>query len=627
MCGICGFSGLGGRADLSRMMEVMRYRGPDGEGQWSDGKSVHLGHLRLAIIDLESGQQPLTSFDNKLVVVFNGEIYNHRALRTELESLGHQFQTSHSDTEVLLHGYRQWGIDLTLRLNGMWAFALLDREKGQLWLSRDRFGKKPLFFSQKGENIIFSSELSSIVAHSAVSSEIDRRALTKYFAYGYVPSPSSMLQGVSKLPAGHNLVFDLHTRKSRVHRYWRLLLEPEESLIAKPDEVHRLLIDKLSDAVESRLDADVPVGVFLSGGIDSSAVAALAISARKGRSIRSFSIGFEDPTFDETKYSNEVAGILGTTHRREILSSSRCLELMDLIFGRLDEPLGDSSLVPSFLMCAMARDEVTVALSGDGSDELFAGYDPFKALAPAGVYGKIMPKFAHGLLTRMIGVIPVSHRNMSFDFKMKKFLAGLGYEASIRNPVWLGPLPPGHLSRLFGQEIDPEDIYSEAIDAWVCNEGANDIERTLQFYTEMYLQNDILVKMDRAGMLNSLEVRSPFLDIDFVDLVRRIPTAMKFDGKQTKKVLKESLYPLLPLEILYRSKKGFGIPIGQWFKDGSLRINPDALQGIVDTDFVRRIYSEHRNGVADWRSFLWSHFVFERWIERPEFSRGCFPRI
>jgi len=622
MCGICGFSGVGGQAELSRMMDAMRYRGPDGEGQWSDGKDIHLGHLRLAIIDLESGQQPLATIDNKLVIVFNGEIYNHRALRKQLEKLGHQFQTSHSDTEVLLHGYQQWGIDLTRRLNGMWAFALLDRENGQLWLSRDRFGKKPLFFSQNGENLIFSSELSSIVAHPAVSPEIDKRSLRKYFAYGYVPSPSSMLQGVSKLAAGHNLLFDLDTRKSKVHRYWRLSLEPDSSLIAKSDEVHRQLIDKLFSAVEARLDADVPVGIFLSGGVDSAAIAALAISARKGKPIRSFSIGFEDPSFDETAYSDEVAKILGTTHRTEILSSSRCLELMDSIFSRLDEPLGDSSLVPSFLMCSMASEEVTVALSGDGSDELFAGYDPFRALAPAGFYGKIMPKFGHSLLTRMIGVIPVSHRNMSLDFKMKKFLAGLGYDAGIRNPVWLGPLPPGHLSRLFGERIDTEDTYSEAIDAWFYQQGANDIDRTLQFYTEMYLQNDILVKMDRAGMLNSLEVRSPFLDIDFVDLVRRIPSTMKFDGKQTKKVLKESLHPLLPLEILYRSKKGFGIPIGQWFQDGSLSINPDALRGLVDTDFVKRIYSEHRDGVADWRSFLWAHFALERWMQRPEFLRG-----
>ena len=621
MCGICGFSGIGNGDNLHRMMNSMPYRGPDGDGQWHDGGSNYLGHLRLAIVDMEGGTQPLKTEDGSLVVVFNGEIYNHHELREQLESRGHRFKTDHSDTEVLLYGYREWGMDLTRRLNGMWAFALMDQKNGLLWLSRDRFGKKPLYYTQKGETFAFSSELASLATHPIVENSIDRLSLVKYFAYGYVPAPRSMLSRVNKLPAGHDLLFDLRKRVSKVQRYWRLRLEPDEALASKPEELTESLIQRLSSAVEIRLQADVPVGVFLSGGIDSSAVVALAQLANEGV-VRSFSIGFEESSFDESSYSHKVSAALGTEHQAETLSATRCLELLDSIYSRLDEPLGDSSLVPSFLMCKLARNQVTVALGGDGSDELFAGYDPFRALTAARFYTQVVPNSAHRTISSLMGKIPVSHRNMSFDFKIKKFLAGLGYGARIQNPVWLGPLPPDYLSKLFGESISIEEVYSEAIDAWNYPETDNDIDRTLQFYTELYLQNNILPKMDRAGMLNSLEVRSPFLDFNFVDLVRQVPARLKFDGKETKKILKESLSPLLPSEILYRKKKGFGIPIGQWFKDGHIEIDSSRFSEILDTEFVKQLKQEHLSNKADWRSFLWAYYGLERWLDQPVFSRA-----
>lgn len=616
MCGIAGFVGDGDLSDLAKMLSEMDYRGPDGHGMWTDETSLFIGHQRLAIIDIEDGHQPLESQDKKIILTFNGEIYNHKSLRKKLEVLGYIFQTDHSDTEVILHGYREWGIDVTSMMNGMWAFALLDRNLGQLWLSRDRFGKKPLYYCASNKGFAFSSELTSILKHRSVRADLDRTSLVKYFAHGYVPAPRSMVRSVHKLTAGHNLLYDLRDGSSRVHRYWALKLEPDYSLVGNEVEVSRLLVKKLFNAVDLRLQADVPVGVFLSGGIDSSAITALALSAKRGEKLSSFSIGFEETSFDESRYFNEVAEIFGTNHTEKILSSSDCLGLLDEIYDRLDEPLGDSSLVPSFLMCKTASAEVKVVLGGDGADELFAGYDPFKALRIARQYQKVMPKFFHKVLSSTVGTIPVSHRNMSLDFKMKKFLAGLGYDDSVRNPIWLGPLPPGHLDRLFGQSLEVEEIYTEAIESWNKPKTGIDVDNTLQFYTELYLQNDILCKMDRAGMLNSLEVRSPFLDIELVDLVRKIPSRLKFDGKETKKILKEALYPILPLDVLYRKKKGFGMPIGKWFREETLKINKTRLAGILDTGFVSKLEAEHLGNQADWRSFLWAFYSLERWLEK-----------
>jgi asparagine synthase (glutamine-hydrolysing) len=614
MCGICGFCGNGDHQVVADMLSKMQYRGPDGNGQWKYKDRVFFGHNRLSIVDLVTGDQPLSTTDGEITVVFNGEIYNHQELRKRLEALGHKFQTVNSDTEVLLHGYRQWGRQLVEKLNGMWAFAIYDVAQNLVWLSRDRFGKKPLFYSYANNSFVFSSELRSLLVHPDIPKQINETALIKYFALGYVPSPLSLVDNVLKVPAGHNLVYSLSNRKVSIERYWRYTPRPDHSLLEKQDKLATDLIDRLYSAVSTRMSADVPVGVFLSGGIDSSAITSLAVSSTRNSQIKSFSIGFKEESFDESGYAKDVAKIFGSNHHQDILSAWKCQDLLGEIYGRLDEPMADSSLVPSFLMCRLAATHVKVGLGGDGADELFAGYDPFRALRPATVYNQFVPKLAHYSISKMAGRIPVSHRNMSFDFKLKKFLSGLGYDRSIINPIWLGPLPPAELGRVFGRDIRVEEVYSEAIDAWDSVEGTNLIDKTIQFYVELYLQNGILTKMDRAGMLNSIEVRSPFLDKDLIELVETIPAELKFDGKSAKKILKHALKKVLPQEIIKRPKKGFGMPVGGWFNDGRLRINESALGPHLDSSAVKKIYRDHRSNKADWRGFLWAYYCLEQWM-------------
>jgi asparagine synthase (glutamine-hydrolysing) len=617
MCGICGFVGDGNENVLKEMLEVIKYRGPDDFGVWINGEDIGIGHRRLAILDIRDGHQPMATVDEALVIVFNGEIYNHKELREELELLGHVFRSNHSDTEVLLHGYRQWGTAITNRLNGMWALAIYDREKNLMWLSRDRFGKKPLYYIVKGDNFAFSSELLSLCRHPITRPrKISEQSLVKYFAYGYVPAPASLVEGIHKLPAGHNLTFNLSTRRVQVERYWRFEFDPDMSWLKYKDSLADALLEKLYKAVERRLQADVPVGVFLSGGVDSSSIAALAVTASGARKVRTYSIGFTEQSFDESLYSKDMAEVLGTTHTSETMSIDRCVDLLDEIYESLDEPIADNSLVPSFLLSKIASRDITVALGGDGADELFAGYDPFKAIVPAQIYSRVVPNIVHRSISGLTRNLPVSHRNMSFDFKLKRFLSGLGVPSNIRNAVWLGTLPPGHLTQLFGKEFSPDIVYEEAISAWDEVHAKNDVDKTLQFYTELYLQNGILTKMDRAGMLNSLEVRSPFLDIDLVDLVRTIPAQLKYNHWETKLTLKAAVEKVIPEGILKRQKKGFGLPVGKWFQQQHLKIEPTALEGFVDTDMVKRLNSEHVQGKADWRGFLWAHFVLEKWIKQ-----------
>ena len=614
MCGICGFAGQGSDADLRRMTDVLRHRGPDAEGVWHDStRAVYLGHRRLSIIDLDSGDQPMWTADGLLGIVFNGEIYNHLDLRRELVNLGHHFRTDHSDTEVLLHGYRQWGEPFVSRLNGMWAFALYDIEKRRLFLSRDRFGKKPLFYTLQGGAFVFASELTSLIRHPSVRASVDSLSLKKYFAYGFIPAPRTICQGIQKLPGGCNLTVDLTTLSFRTKVYWDFILDPFERIPRHPEEewgeeVRRLL----RGSVKRRLMSDVPLGVFLSGGVDSSSITAFAAEAVGQERIKTFCIGFEEASFDETNYAGEIADLFHTEHRQEILSMERAKELLPVIAGQLDEPMGDSSLLPTYLLCQETRKAVTVALSGDGGDELFAGYDPFRALAAARLYDALMPKRLHRAVRAFVAFLPTAHRNMSLDFRLKRTLRGLSYNRPLWNAVWLGPLGPADVTDLFQEPTDIEELYSEAIQQWESCPQDNLVDKTLQFYTKLYLQDDILVKADRASMMNSLEVRAPYLDIELVDFVRRIPHQYKFRHGQTKYLLKRSLESVLPKKILYRPKKGFGVPIGKWFADGSLTIQGDH-DHIPNKSLISEMFAEHRNGRSEHRMFLWNLWLFKVW--------------
>lgn len=612
MCGIAGFVGAGDRETLARMTRVLAHRGPDDSGLWDNG-TVFLGHRRLAIVDLADGHQPMSTSDGALTVIFNGEIYNHGELRAELKAYGHVFQTDHSDTEVLLHGYRQWGAALPTRLNGMWAFALHDRNKSQLFCSRDRFGKKPFFYALGPGNFIFGSELTALIQHPDVSRNLSRRALQKYFAYGYIPAPLSIYEAVKKLPGGCSLTLDTATLNCCIERYWDLVLEPFEQIPSNPEEEWGAQIrDLLDRAVQRRLMSDVPLGVFLSGGIDSSAVTAFASRHLPAGRLKTFSVGFDEKSFDESKYARQVADFFGTDHHTETLSLDRAHNLLDECLSRLDEPLGDGSLLPTYLLNRFTRQHVTVALGGDGGDELFAGYDPFQALGKAQFYQALIPHPIHQGIRALFNRLPVSHANMSLDFKIKRTLRGLSYRPSFWLPVWMGSLDPVELEELFDGPIVLEDLYSEAIEQWEACPQTDLVDKTLQFYAKLYLQDDIMVKVDRASMMHSLEIRAPFLDIELVDFVRRIPSNYKLRQGTTKYILKKALEPVLPREILYRTKKGFGSPIGAWFKNGTLQMNGNRTSLLRD-NFIREKTAAHLAGKSDERAFLWNTYVLNRW--------------
>jgi asparagine synthase (glutamine-hydrolysing) len=606
-------------AVLKRMNDAITHRGPDAEGLWRDeAAGVHFGHRRLSIVDIGGGLQPMWTPDGSLGVIFNGEIYNHLDLRAELSALGHRFQTDHSDTEVLLHGYRAWGPEFVRRLNGMWSFVLYDRDQRRLFCSRDRFGKKPLYYSVRGGTFIFASELSALRKHPLAPSQVSTRSLKKYFAYGYIPAPSTILEGVYRLPGGHSLTFDLATRDVRVEKYWDFVIEPFDSVPANPEvEWGERLVELISAAVKRRLMSDVPLGFFLSGGIDSSSVAALATRHMERSRMNTFSIGFDEASFDESRYADQVARELGTNHHSDVLSLEKARSLLPEIVRRLDEPMGDSSLLPTYLLCRHTRSQVTVALGGDGADELFAGYDPFRALRAAEYYAKLMPRPVHEAVRLVMGRLPVSHANMSFDFRLKRTLRGLSYPPRLWCPVWMGTLDPEEIAALFREPVDIEDVYSEAIEQWDACKQHDLVDKVLQFYTKLYLQDDILTKVDRASMMHSLEVRAPYLDIELVDFVRRIPHQYKFRNGETKYILKKALETVLPHNILYRPKKGFGVPIGPWFREGMLEEGAATDWGALDHDFVRRKFADHRAGRSDERAFLWNAWLLRQWQDVP----------
>jgi len=496
----------------------------------------------------------------------------------------------------------------------MWAFAIYDRRSRELYLSRDRFGKKPLFYSLQNKTFAFASELSALIRHPRITAGIHKGSLKKYFAYGYIPAPSTLYRQIFKLPGGHSLLLKTDPMALRVSKYWDFVLEPFDKIPANPEEAWgEELRALLRRSVRRRLMSDVPLGVFLSGGVDSSSITAFAAEAAGQTAMKSFCIGFEEASFDETGYARIIADRYHTEHCEEILSMERARALLPEIVGRLDEPMGDSSLMPTYLLCKETRKQVTVALAGDGGDELFAGYDPFRALAMARMYDRLIPKSVHEAIRWLVATLPSTHRNMSLDFRLKRTLRGLSYPRRLWNAVWLGPLDPQDLEALFLEPTNIEEVYSEAIEQWDACRQQNLVDKTLQFYTKLYLQDDILVKADRASMMNSLEVRAPFLDIELVDFVRRIPHTYKYRNGQTKYILKKALEPVLPAEILYRSKKGFGVPIGRWFQDGDLSLEEKGVSPDLHSPYIARMLQEHQACRTDHRAFLWNVWLLNSW--------------
>ena len=607
MCGIAGFVGRGDRNDLIAMTAAQAHRGPDADGYHIDEtQAVFLGQRRLSIRDSAGGVQPMWNEDESVCVIFNGEIYNHVELRRELEQHGHVFRSDHSDTEVLVHGYEQWGAELAARLNGMFAFVAYDARHHRLLLARDRFGEKPLYYFKRDGLFAFASELNALVLHSAIAATPDLAAVRKFFAWGYIPAPAAYYQGTAKLPAGHVLELDTASQAMRVTRYWRFRIEPDETYGARSEaSLVEELRHLLTQAVERRLVSDVPLGIFLSGGINSSLIAAVAVQNHPPEQIKAFTIGFHEKSFDESGYARTVADHLGIDHKLKMLHIDDAKELIPSVLGRLDEPLGDPSIIPTYLLSQFAREQVTVALSGDGGDELFAGYDPFAALGPARTYMRLVPDFLHRIFRELAERLPHSHGNMSFDFKLRRTLMGLSYPESMWAPAWMAPLEPDLHHDLFTSAADADELYEDAIAVWNSCASADPADRLMEFFTIFYLQDDILTKTDRAAMMNSLEARAVFLDNDLAEFARRLPRRFKIRNGTRKYLLRRVAETLLPPAIVARPKKGFGMPIGQWLKSVPAQPPLKPLPGI-SADWARRAWAEHRAGQADHRLFLWS---------------------
>ena len=622
MCGICGVAG-GDPSEsqelVGRMCDAMVHRGPDDEGGIQlDG--VTLGSRRLSIIDIEGGHQPIHNEDSTVWVVQNGEIYNHLELRKLLETAGHEF-TTQSDTEVLAHGYEEWGESMVERLNGMFAFAVLDRRRHRVFLARDRMGIKPLHYAVDGKRLVFASELKCLLCDPALRRDIDPVALDEYLALEFVPSPRSMVRGISKLPPAHTLEWWLGSGIHRLHRYWSPTLEEENgsrgrSIDDECEELRRVL----RESVRKELISDVPLGVFLSGGIDSSAVTAMM--SQLGTDVKSFSVGFAERSFDESRYARQVAQHLGTDHHELTLEPAMLLDLIPKLPTLLDEPLGDASIIPTYLLSEFTRRHVKVALGGDGGDELFAGYPTVQAHRLAGYYNRAPRLLRKGLIEPVVGRLPVSRANLSFDFRAKRFVSGAAHPVHERHRRWMGSFTAEERTALLSSDVR-DRLAAGGYVKLAELDGAelrDPINQVLLMDMRLYLENDILVKLDRASMMASLEGRVPLLNNDFVEYATRLPLTMKLRGLRSKFLLKRALRGVLPDSILNRPKKGFGIPVADWFR-GPLReqmlsvLSPDriARKGFFDGSAVAAVVGDHLSGRRDNRKQLWTLFVFELW--------------
>src|SRR6266852_390619 len=622
MCGICGVAGddpSESQELVGRMCDAMVHRGPDDEGGIQlDG--VTLGSRRLSIIDIAGGHQPIHNEDSTVWVIQNGEIYNHLELRMLLVSAGHEFSTQ-SDTEVLAHGYEEWGESMVERLNGMFAFAVLDRRRRRLLLARDRMGIKPLHYAVDGKRLVFASELKCLLCDPALRRDIDPVALDEYLALEFVPSPRSIVRGISKLPPAHTLEWWLGSGIHRLHRYWApTLVEENGSRGWSLDEECEELRTVLRESVRKELISDVPLGVFLSGGIDSSAVTAMM--SQLGTEVKSFSVGFAERSFDESRYARQVAQHLGTDHHQLTLEPSMLLDLIPKLPTLLDEPLGDASIIPTYLLSAFTRRHVKVALGGDGGDELFAGYPTLQAHRLACYYNRAPRLLRKGLVEPVVRRLPVSRDNLSFDFRAKRLVGSASHPLPERHQRWMGSFAAEERTALLSAEM--RDQLATVVHVQTAEHHGSGprepLNQVLLMDKRLYLENDILVKRDRASMMASLEGRVPLLNNDFVEYATRLPLDMKLRGLRSKFLFKRALRGLLPDNVLNRPKKGFGIPVANWFR-GPLKeqmlsvLSPErvARKGFFDPAAVAALVRDHLSGRRDNRKQLWTLFVFELW--------------
>lgn len=635
MCGIAGIQGRSGGAPpdvsapnvraLEAMVASLAHRGPDDSAVEVHGQTA-LGFRRLAILDVAGGRQPIANEDGRVVAVLNGEIYDHAALRDELRAAGHAFRTR-SDAEVLVHGWEEWGEDLPARLTGMFAFAVLDLRDTRgatLFLARDRFGQKPLYLAETPAGLVFASEMKAMRCHPAVSSEIDLAALRRYLVFDATPGAHSILQGVRKLAPGASVTI----RDGRVaseRRFHDLAYSPK--LAPTDADAAAELWTRLRRSVAMQAAADVPVGVFLSGGLDSAAIVAALREEAPGGRIVTFSMGFDDPSFDESGAAAGLARHFGTEHHEAHFGPRELHEAIAALPRLLDEPFGDSSILPTHMLSRFARERVTVALGGDGGDELLAGYDSFAGHVWARRWAAFVPAAVErGVALPISRALPRSTRNASFDARLRQFLRGARAPAAHRTWSWTASFLPAELPSILTRDAmgealgSADDIFGDltALDAEVVGEHA--VDRQIHQMIRTYLADDILTKVDRASMAASLEVRAPFLDHGLADWICRLPPEMKFRAGTRKWLLRRALRGRVPDDVLARRKHGFGIPVSAWLRTELADWAAATLDGlgrdlghIVRIDRARTLFDEHRSGRADHRRPLWTLLCLGVW--------------
>ncbi|OYP37893.1 asparagine synthase (glutamine-hydrolyzing) [Rhodopirellula sp. MGV] len=633
MCGITGAVWLDDRKAvdqhlLSKMTDAITHRGPDDDGHWIaphqvDGQGraygIALGFRRLSIIDVAGAAQPLGNEDGGVQIIFNGEIYNYKTLRRRLEGNGHRFQTD-GDGETIVHLYEDLATDCFAELNGMFAIALWDRRRSRLVLARDRIGQKPVYYAFDGQRLVFGSELKCLAAVEGVCTELDPAAIDEFLTYQYVPHPGTIWKGVRKLPPGHFLVFEKGNLS--VHRYWDF--DPTvEKQITRQQAVETLR-ELLTDSVRYRLQSDVPLGSFLSGGIDSSLITAIA-AAQRDEPIRTFSIGFPVADFDETHYAAQVAAHLKTDHKRFEVQPSGA-QVIEKLVWHFDEPFGDSSAVPTWYLSELTRREVTVALSGDGGDELFAGYERYRALWLSVRLRRMFP------IHRMPGIglvqrLPDSNKQYSIMRRAKRFFEALEQPEARRYLNWLQIFPERMRAELytddFVEQLPGEDPFEFLDSVWQRSDGRDVVSRASISDLLSYLPCDLCTKVDVASMAHSLEVRQPMLDHRVVEFAASLPVDLKFRGRRGKLLLEDAFGDMIPRSIFHRRKMGFGIPIGQWFRDElkpmvhETLLGPDArIAPYFRREVVEKLVGQHERMENNHGYRLWNLLILEQWLRQ-----------
>ncbi|HVX63783.1 MAG TPA: asparagine synthase (glutamine-hydrolyzing) [Pirellulales bacterium] len=632
MCGIAGavWTDAGEpieRETLQRMTDALAHRGPDDRDEYSSHLAAHtypgalagvaLGFRRLSIIDLATGAQPLSNEDGTIWIVFNGEIYNFLSLRKRLQGSGHQFRTA-GDAETIVHLYEDEGIDFLRHLEGMFALALWDANHRQLILARDRLGKKPLVYRQEPERLLFASELKSLLQVPGVPRDIDPGAVDEYLTYQYVPHPNTIFRGIHKLPPGHYAVY--RDRRLQVSSYWKPDFSQE---IERPAAEYKAeLRSTLTAAVEKRLQSDVPLGAFLSGGVDSSIVVGLMAQLMR-EPVRTFSIGFPVAEYDETSYARQVSERLGTIHQ-EFRVEPDGVEILPKLVWYYDEPFADSSAIPTYYVSKMTRQQVTVALTGDGGDELFAGYPRYRAVEIGGWFDRLprgLMKLAAGEFWQRL---PSGQRQKSYVRKFKRLVGALGRPAERRYLDWISIFNEARRAELYDEEFiarlpesDPFDFLAAA---FARSRGRDPITAASLADLTTYLPCDLMTKVDIASMANSLECRQPFLDHHVVELAAAMPRRLKYRFGRGKRILTEVFSDLLPLSVRRRPKMGFGVPLGHWFRHELRDFAQDVLldsralgRGFFRPQAVRNMVEDHQAGRYDHSYRLWALLVFELW--------------